>query len=210
MSASPLRLKSFGLAFAVVLLLASPSRADEHAPDQGLTPPPAAGSALTEDQLGAFGELVGEPGPVVRQRLQQDAILRPLAAAAADERVRRKHWGLVKTVVGFSIYGVGGVIGVLILRSSFHDCLYMDDTCDMVDGHRLLLGLAVLAASTGVGLGLGIPGIIDLARTSDAETAARERYEHPYLLGPPPSPRPPYSLAPAGHALKVPLFWFSF
>jgi hypothetical protein len=207
-----------GFFAALSELLAPPARADEPSAaavedqvKERVPPPKPAVPAITTEQLTAFAELVGEPRPVVWQRLQIDPGLLPFAVAAADARMSRKSSGKVRTAVGFSIFGVGLITGYVVMLTSIStDCGYYEsDSCGSVDSGRLVLGLVIMAASAGVGLGLGIPGIIAMVRQSGIETSAVERYQYPYL----PMPPPAYgriSSAATGYALRVPLLSLSF
>jgi hypothetical protein len=168
--------------------------------------------ALTAEQLEVFAELVGEPRPVVWQRLQMDPALLAMVAAAADARMERKSSGKVRTAVGFSIFGAGGIAGYVVMLTAFspRDCGYDNDTCYPLDGRRLAFGLIIMAASAGLGLGIGIPGIISMVRQSAAETAAVDRYAYPQMPLPPPFYRPSSSSAPVGLVVKVPLLSVAF
>ena len=166
---------------------------------------------ITAEQFNAFADLIGEPRPVVWQRLHLDPGLVPFAVAAADARMSRKSSGKIRTAIGFSIFGVGGITGYVIMLSGIGiNCGYNEDTCGNEVASRMLLGLVIMAVSAGVGLGIGIPGIVSMVRQSSAETTAVERYQYPQVPMPPPSYWPGYSMTPAGHSLKVPLLAFSF
>jgi hypothetical protein len=152
----------------------------------------------------------------VWQRLQLDPGLVPLAAAAADARMSRKSSGKTRTIVGFSIFGVGLGAGYVIMLASIigsADCnngSSYNSTCDNNAGSGVIAGLLVMVVATGVGLGIGIPGIVSMARQSEAETAAVDRYQYPFA---PPAPTPYYpgqSALPSPRAFKVPLLSFSF
>lgn len=66
--------------------------------------------ALEPAQLDAFAALVGEPTNRVAQRLSNDPGVVPLAATAAEVRLRRKHTGKVLAIAGFTVFGVGTAI----------------------------------------------------------------------------------------------------
>jgi hypothetical protein len=202
------------------VLVCAPARADvssDAAADGTIVGRPRAGAAgpvITVEQLAYFAELVGEPRPVVWQRLQADPTLVPFAAAAADARRDRKSSGKVRTAVGFSIFGVGGITGYIVMLSALTvDCGYNYDygysSCDDRMGNRFLLGVLIMAASAGLGLGIGIPGIVSMARQSETETAAVDRYQYPQMPMPGPYARGDSSL-PGGYALKLPLLSLSF
>jgi len=169
---------------------------------------------LTAEQFDAFVQLIGEPKPVVWQHLQMDPGLVPLAATAADERMSRKSSGKIRTIVGFSIFGVGLAAGYLIMLSSFSDSVNCDysgsSSCgNDISGH-LWTAVLVWAASAGVGLGIGIPGIISMARQSEVETNAVDRYQYPHGMLPPQPYYPAQSVAPSVKAFKVPLLSIAF
>jgi hypothetical protein len=203
-------------------MLTPAAHADERPPGNDQPQPghaqPATRPApvITTDQLVAFSELLGEPRPVVWQRLQVDPGLVPFAVAAADARMARKSSGKVRTAVGFSIFGVGGITGYIVMLSSFmsscnYNGNYYNDSCGSIDGGRFVLGIVIMAASAGVGLGLGIPGVISMARQSEAETAAVDRYQYPQLPLPPATYYgPSFSAAPAAPTVKLPLLSLSF
>lgn len=209
------RLAALGC-LAVTLIAAFSARADvssgadtggfERSAGQAATP------VITAEQLAYFAELLGEPRPVVWRRLLADPTLVPFAVAAADARRDRKQSGKTRTVVGFSIVGVGGIAGYIVMLSAFdascgYGYQYEVRSCDAWNGKRFLLGALIMAASTGLGLGIGIPGIISMARQSEVETAAVDRYQYPQM------PRPaPYGAGatPVGYALKLPLLSLSF
>lgn len=213
---------------AAVLLLPVPVRA-QTTPLPQMAPPslPASDGILgswaanapiqiTQPQLDAFAELIGEPRPVVLQRLAVDPGLVPLAIAAADARMARKSSGKTRTIVGFTLLGVGEAAGFAIILSTFGDtnnCTnnsYYDGSCGSNMGARYLIALLVAAAASGVGLGIGIPGIISMARESEVETAAVDRYQNLRLSAPPPAYAPAQSASPSAKTLKVPLLSFSF
>jgi hypothetical protein len=176
-----------------------------------VAPVPAPAPAITRQQLDSFAELLGEPRPVVWQRLQLDPGLVPFAAAAADERMSRKSTGKIMTITGFSILGVGVIGGYVIMLSSIADtgCTY-DGSCSNDMGRRLMTGLVVILASTGVGLGIGIPGIVKMARQSEIETDAVDRYHYPGSMGAPMPYAPAQSALSPAKAWKLPLLAFTF
>jgi hypothetical protein len=142
-----------------------------------VAPAPAAPS-ITAAQLTAFAELIGEPKPVVWQRLHDDPGFVPLAAAAADARMERRSSGKALTIAGFTILGVGVVTGYVIMYSgllSGTDCSYGNSCGPNTD--RILGGLTVAILSIGVGTAIGVPGIFRMTKQSDVETQASERYQ---------------------------------
>jgi hypothetical protein len=199
---------------ASFMLLSSSARADVQPSEQAPAPARPA-PVITTDQLAAFAELLGEPRPVVWQRLQIDPGLVPFAVAAADARMARKSSGKVRTAVGFSIFGVGGITGYIVMLSSFisncnYNSNYYNDSCGTIDGGRFVLGVVLMAASAGVGLGLGIPGIISMARQSEVETAAVDRYQYPHVPLPPATYGPAFTAVPTAATVKLPLLSLSF
>ena len=188
-----------------------------HAPAQGHGAPLA--QSLTPTQLEAFVQLIGEPMPVVWQHLVADPGLVPLAAAAADTRTERKSSGKTMTIAGFTILGVGAITGYVIvllaLRDDLNQCAYGSDSCgngNSSDG-QIKLGVALALVSTGVGLALGIPGIIRMAKQTEVETAAVDRYQFPGWGRPPVNPPWQSSAGPAAvrsKPLSLSLLSFTF
>jgi hypothetical protein len=188
-------------------------------PSGSLFPGSVAGTAaasprISQEQFEAFAQLIGEPRPLVWQHLQLDPGLVPLAAAAADARMSRKSSGKTRTIVGFSIFGVGLGVGYLIFLSSVIDGVNCNnsynDTCANSVGSGAIAGLLVMAISSAVGLAIGIPGIVSMARQSEAETAAVDRYQYPLAPQPPAPYYPGQSSRPSPRAFKVPLLSLSF
>ena len=189
-----------------------------HALAQGHGGAPLAQS-LTPTQLEAFVQLIGEPTPVVWQHLVADPGLVPLAAAAADTRMERKSSGKTMTIAGFTILGVGAITGyvlvLLALRDDLNSCAYGSESCgngNSSDG-QIKLGVALALVSTGVGLALGIPGIIRMAKQTDVETAAVDRYQFPVWGRPPVNPPWQSSTGPAAvrsKPLSLSLLSFTF
>jgi hypothetical protein len=169
---------------------------------------------ISQAQFESFAELIGEPRPLVWQRLQLDPGLVPLAAAAADARMSRKSSGKTRTIVGFSIFGVGLGVGYAIFLASIFDganCTNSySDTCGNNVGSGAVAGILVMVVSSAVGLGIGIPGIISMARQSEAETAAADRYQYPFAPPPPAPYYPGHSAMPPSRAVKLPLLSLSF
>ena len=155
-------------------------------------------SGLSQDQMKAFADLTGDSPYRISGRFATDPNLLPLAAKAADARMSRKTTGLIMTVVGFTILGAGEIASSVILVTTPG---YPD-----MEGHegRFLLGAGVAFASLGVGLALGIPGILKMTRTSEAEERALDAY----------SPtRPDLAARPAlgpGRVLVAPLLGVTF
>jgi hypothetical protein len=150
----------------------------------------------------------------VWQRLLADPGLVPFAAAAADARMDRRSTGKTMTIAGFTILGVGAGVGYVVFLAgltSGMDCGYYE-SCEP-DKSMLLGGLGLMAVSIGTGLGLGIPGIIRMARQSEAETEAARRYHPPELPQMPPYPGPyptAKSVRAGGFTLSAPILSFTF
>jgi hypothetical protein len=136
-------------------------------------------ATLDPAQLDAFAALVGESTSTVAQRISTDPSLMPLAAKAADARMRRKHTGKVLTITGFTIFGVGTAIGFEMIVASMgsYSCPTPANSC-AINGNPGLPGLVVMLVSETVGLAMAIPGIVKMASQSEAETEASARY-HP-------------------------------
>jgi hypothetical protein len=136
-------------------------------------------ATLAPEQLDAFAALVGESTSTVAQRIAIDPSLVPLVAKAADARTQRKHTGKVLTIAGFTIFGVGTAIGFEMIVSSLgsYNCPTPPNNCG-TGGNHGLPGLAVALVSEAIGLAMAIPGIVKMARQSEAETEASARY-HP-------------------------------
>lgn len=184
-------------------------------PPRGLAPPLA--QSLTPVQVDWFVQLIGEPLPVVWQHLLADPGLVPLAAAAADTRMARKSSGKIMTIAGFTILGVGAIAGYVIVLSAFSDhlnsCAYESGSCGNSSDGQIKLGIALMLVSTGVGLALGIPGIVRMAKQTDVETAAVDRYQFSGWVRPP--VYPPWqssavSIAAPRKTLNLSLLSFTF
>jgi hypothetical protein len=193
-------------------VLPPPTVPAEHRPSSS-TPTPT----LTAIQLEKFAELIGEPQFAVSRNLQADPRLIPYAAAAADVRVERKSTGKIMTIVGFSILGVGAIAGYVIMLEGITQGLNCGDgyydTCNNTNSDTALTGLLVAVVSVGIGLGIGIPGIVKMARQSEEETEAVNRYQDSVSMrsmrhfSPYGMPYPPTSL---GETLGIPILSLSF
>jgi hypothetical protein len=158
--------------------------------------------ALTPEQLHAFSDLSGDSPGRVSQRLAMDPGLAPLAAAAADARMRRKSTGKVLMIVGFAILGVGDIVGTAIMVSTPG---YPSNIESGQEG-RLLVGVAVDLVCLGVGLALAIPGIVKMARQGDEENRALDYYAPARGQG-------VYQVAPPqvlGSTIALPVLSFDF
>jgi hypothetical protein len=173
-------------------------------------------ATLNPAQLDAFAALVGEKTSTVTQRIAADPSLVPFAAKAADARMRRKHTGKVLTITGFTIFGVGTVIGLEVLSSGLRPVNCPSSTTNGCDtgGNVAQVGLAIALVSEAVGLALAIPGIVKMASQSEAETEASAQYHplaatrgsRPSSLWPTQSPRagmPETSMRPNGFLLPL-------
>jgi len=142
-------------------------------------------ATLDPAQLNAFAALVGESTSTVAQRIAADPSLVPFAAKAADARMRRKHTGKVLTIAGFTIFGVGSVIGFELIMSGFgsYNCPATTNGhsgCDPDPGYYARRdGLVVALVFEAIGLAVAIPGIVKMASQSEAETEAAARYPPP-------------------------------
>jgi hypothetical protein len=196
----PIRLLPAALSFAFLALPPNPGHARA---EVGSTPKNPA-VALTGKQLDAFAELTGDPKPLVLQRLFADPGLVPYAAAAADTRRARQSTGKAMTITGFTILGVGAVVGVGMEVVAFLEffgrgiCAGADngsgDACPGPPpdyGQLALEGLAVIAVGVAIGCAIGIPGIVRMNRQSEAE---KEAVDH-YLTSSPPVSLP----SPSSH-----------
>jgi hypothetical protein len=136
--------------------------------------------AITQPQLQAFAELLGETDETVWRRLWSDPGLVLIAAAAAQARMDRERSGRVMTGAGFTILGVGATLGFGIVlgaglgRSLAWDC---DSTCKAKYDGQESSGIALGLISAGIGLALAIPGIVKLARKTEIETEAVSSYQ---------------------------------
>ncbi len=185
------------------LLLHPP--AAKAAPDEQRSMANAA-PAITSEQLAAFAVLVGESREAVRQHLEMDRSLpslMPLAVAAADARIARKRSGKIHTAVGFGIFGAGAITASILISTAVSPAGGGYST----DGGRIVFAVVVMAISAGVGLPLGIGGIVEMVRRSEAENAAIDHYQRMPL---PPSSPVSQSAAHTGYALKVPLLSLVF
>ena len=182
-------------------VLPPPTVPAEHRPSSS-TPTPT----LTAIQLEKFAELIGEPQFVVSRNLQADPV-----------RVERKSTGKIMTIVGFSILGVGAIAGYVIMLEGITQGLNCGDgyydTCNNTNSDTALTGLLVAVVSVGIGLGIGIPGIVKMARQSEEETEAVNRYQDSVSMrsmrhfSPYGMPYPPTSL---GKTLGIPILSLSF
>jgi hypothetical protein len=130
-----------------------------------------AGPQLAPEQMAAFADLTGDTPHRITQRLASDPNLARLAGQAADARMSRKRAGKVMAIVGFTVLGVGDIVGTAIVIST-------PGYPNVEKGHegRILLGLGIGVGALAVGLALAIPGLVKMAKASDVENQALELY----------------------------------
>jgi hypothetical protein len=157
----------FSVFVALFLAAALPSFARADGPNTRAVLQPA--------QLDAFAALVGESTSTVARRIATDPSLVPLAAEAADARMRRKHTGKVLTITGFVIFGVGTAIGFELIVAGLRPTNCPSGGCS-TGAHPARFGLGVAVVSEAIGLAIAIPGIVKMASQSETETEASARY----------------------------------
>jgi hypothetical protein len=162
-------------AFLICLWGNSASAQDNSPAPTPAAPTPAkqyrASVNLTPEQLDSFSELTGDGQRAVAYRLSMNPNLVPLAAAAADARSSRRRTGKIMAIVGFTILGVGDIVGTYIVIST-------PGYPKVQSGNygRMYLGVGVGLASLAVGLALAIPGLIKMARMTEVENRAVDAY----------------------------------
>jgi len=156
---------------------------------------------LTPEQLQAFSALTGDTPGQVSLRLTMDPRLKPIAASAADARMSRRGAGKVMAIVGFTILGVGDIVGSIIMVTT-------PGYPNIESGHegRFFVGVAVAVVSLGVGLGLAIPGLVKMARPGDEENRALDSY----TSGPRQAPAPAAPPQVLGKTITAPVFSLAF
>jgi hypothetical protein len=166
----------------------------------------------------AFAELLGEPSEEVLRHLIHDPDLVPVAAEAADVRLRRKGSGKAMTTAGFVFVGLGLTLSIVTALLS---TMPAPGTCDSAHGEcqdqpmgakaeAIAVGGLVTA---GLGLALAIPGIVRMARQTEVETQAVERYQRSQSSPPPIFPTGnarPLSGGSGGKSLCLSLLSFTF
>lgn len=167
--------------------------------------------SITPAQLDAFADLVDGTTGEVQLRLIREPGLAPLVKAAADARMARKRLGKDLTIAGVSILGAGAIAGLGVVLMTGAICF--DAACQSnVDQGTHIAEIIVLVAA-GIGLALAVPGIVEMARHTDIETEAAERYQGPVSGLPlvlPPAESPAHSTGPSGKSLSLPLLSFTF
>ena len=205
------------LAAAIGFLVGATALAPAVRAQEATGPDQAPMEPLTRAQLEAFADLVGDASEVVSLRLLSDPGMVPLAAEASDARVQRQRRGRTMVILGYTGFGVGAAVAILggIAWSNFDSskCSSEDQSGCNFDG---LLGLGLIALGGGLlvgGLVVSVIGSNKLAKPSEAETQALERYD-PLRAHRPPVLPPSYSLAlpagPSGKAFSLPLLSLTF
>ena len=172
------------------------------APAAGSLPPGGWMPSLTEAQLEMFAQLTGDDRTDVLQRLALDPELSAMAGPAADRRRSRRRAGMALTITGFGILIAGDLAGAAIIVATPGYPVIEPGEEDQV-----LLGLGVAAASAVVGLSIGIPGVVKLARTTDIEAEAYDRYWNgpgSMATAPAATPVPAAAVPPTSRALDLP------
>jgi hypothetical protein len=139
---------------------------------------------LLQWQLETFADLVGEDTDAVSRRILWDPGLTPLVAAAADARTHRRRLGKGLTIGGFSLMGLGLIVGGIMVISGIAapwdtNCPYEGGSnCESNknDDAEIHAGLTVMVVSLAAGLAVGLPGLIVLSSTAEAEDSALNRY----------------------------------
>jgi hypothetical protein len=131
---------------------------------------PSRSASVTAQQLQAFADLTGDTPRTISLRMAHDSNLAPLIVSAADARKSRRRGGGAMTAVGFTILGIGQIVGSAIMLSTPG---YPD-----ISGHvgQFYEGAAIAACSAVVGLLIGIPGIIKMVSPGEEEKDALDYY----------------------------------
>jgi cell division septation protein DedD len=154
-----------------------PPTAPSAAPMVPFAPRPARELNLTDEQIQRFSDITGDEESVVRMRLSSNPRLVPLAAAAADARAKRKSTGKILTITGGALLAVGFVVGVaLIVASPEYATNNTNYDSNNQPSNEAMAGTLVMLGGAAVGLALGIPGVLKLARFSDEEREAVDAY----------------------------------
>ncbi len=131
----------------------------------------AQASALTDEQIAIFARMVEATGPEVATRLESDAAMRGVALGALEARESRRSSGKAMAIVGFTILGIGDIVGaVIIVTAPGYPRVESGQT------GRILLGMGVGIAAAGVGLALAIPGLVKMGRPGSVELQAIADY----------------------------------
>jgi hypothetical protein len=164
-----------------------------------------------------FAGVVSDDPSIVEQRLVWDPALVPMAAAAMDAGLSRRRVGLTLTVAGFSAAVVGLVLGAVVWASGIRltsDCPYEGGSnCESPGNDEATMhkGKMIMVISMVAGLSAGIPGVIILGGSSQAEDDVLQRYRSGARWRPavfPPSRTLPGS--PSGKTLGLPLLSVRF
>lgn len=144
-------------------------------PDNGASPQ---GRALTKEQLATFSRMVRQSKAAVAARVESDAAARDLVLRAVEARESRRGTGRSMIIGGASLLVISSVAwGYTVFWGLPRDD-FGNDAQSQIDSNRRRLqwGVGVSVVSAAVGLALGIPGVVKLARTGDVERQAIEDY----------------------------------
>jgi hypothetical protein len=157
---------------------------------------------------------LSRPAIALGQDESPNSRLIPAVTAAADTRLRRKRAGKWMMVGGFSLYAVGGgaaVYGLLHHLGRQQIWCEGEDSCPTkpmnAQDEALTIGGLVAA---GIGLALAIPGIVMVARQTDVETEAVNRYLYPNVLYESPYTPEASRWLPSTKSINLSLLAFSF
>lgn len=156
---------------------------------------------LTPEQIILFTDMAGDTESTVSSRLKSDPKLAQLALEATSAYSKRKSSGKTKTIIGFTILGVGDLAGAIIMVTTPGYPTIKDS-----DKGQFFAGMAVGIVTLGVGLALGIPGIISLVKRSDEEWRAMQYYEE----AAPPTKKLDQSSSELGNTISLPLLTYNF
>jgi hypothetical protein len=167
---------------------------------------------ITRQQLDGFAELVGEPSPVVWQRISEDPRIVPLAITAADARARRQRSARALSFFGFVTMGVSLPAALLVaaaLSLPGSSGNWNDSSGTTVGATILTVGLL---ATVG-GAAMAIAGNRKGRQKTAAETAACEQYRslhnvRPPIVSPLLSAKQPHG--PGGNIVAIPLLSLRF
>jgi hypothetical protein len=175
-------------------------------PTVALPPPPA----ITAEQLDAFVELTREPKPWVWYRLVREPDLVPYAVAAADARLERRATGRRRATVGFTLLGVGSIIGAGLWLKGLQENIGCGEKSGCGASRVTHFGLPLMLMSIAIGGGLGISGIATASGTSQTEHQALVRYRTPPAPLPATTPDPRVQGRATTLTLHLPLLSLTF